>query len=263
MKIERLQYVPYFANSTSEAHVHHQLLYRCKAPPGVDAAQLFDPFLNYAGEECYLEETHQLPSHFCSELIYAWNRGGKPFYLPANVGIPLGETKDEYFVLEIHYDNSDLLDNLTVESGVSVLYSPKVRPLESSILLVGAGNFGLYIVPPKSVDFEMGGLCSSDCTKDMLSDKGATKIIAANLHAHMATHKIRLRHFRGNKELSWILSDDNYDASFQIMRHLNNPVRVMPGDQLGVECVMKSRNKTVLSGFSTRDEMCFCIFIFR
>lgn len=92
MKIERLQYVPYFADSTSETHAHHQLLYRCKAPPGVDAAQLFDPFLNYTGEECYLEETHQLPSHFCSEMIYAWNRGGKPFYFPANVGIPLRET---------------------------------------------------------------------------------------------------------------------------------------------------------------------------
>ena len=48
----------------------------------------------------------------------------------------------------------------------------------------------------------------------------------------IAGRKLRLRHYRGDKELPWIANDGNYDFDYQQDRPVTNEVKVLPGDHL-------------------------------
>ncbi|OXA57895.1 MOXD1 2 [Folsomia candida] len=74
---------------------------------------------------------------------------------------------------------------------------------------------------------------------------------------------MRIRHFRGNSELPWIINDENYDFNYQTNRRLPKPVTILPGDQITAECVYDTNwkgGKSVIGGQSTDDEMCM-VFI--
>ncbi|CAL8085804.1 unnamed protein product [Orchesella dallaii] len=250
-------YSGYFANEESERHVHHQMVYRCRGPPGKDASTYFNQFVGHPGEECYVEEVHAIPTSFCLELVGMWGVGQRGFEFPETVGFPIGDAANEFFMLETHYDNPEERGDIIVENGIEIMYSPKLRPTEGSMVFLGTSPLGLYMVPPRSQNFNIVGTCSSYCTKSMIP-VGGMEILGTILHSHMTTKQIHFRHFRGNKELPWISSDDNYSYSFQHFRVLPEPVKVLPGDQLATQCIMSTTDKdnTTLSGFSTRDEMC-------
>jgi len=250
-------YSGYFANEQSERHVHHQIVYRCIGPPGKDASTFFEQFIGHPGEECYLESNHAIPTSLCTDMIGMWGVGQREFEFPETVGFPIGLETNEYFLLESHYDNPEERSDLVVENGMEFMYTPKLRPIDGSMIFIGTSPLGLYMVPPRSENFKIVGTCKSDCTKSMIPI-GGMEILGTILHSHMTTHQIRFRHFRGNTELPWISSDDNYSYSFQRFRVLANPVKVKPGDRLATECTMSTtnRNYTTLAGFSTFDEMC-------
>jgi hypothetical protein len=44
---------------------------------------------------------------------------------------------------------------------------------------------------------------------------------------------MKLRHFRGTKELPWIANDETYDFDYQDNRNLND-IMIMRGDQLAL-----------------------------
>lgn len=91
--------------------------------------------------------------------------------------------------------------------------------------------------------------------------KDGIKISAVLLHSHNAGFGVRLRHFRGQKELPWILWDDNYDNYVQPTRALREEVRVLPGDQLTMECHYKTNETTLQSSFATSQEICNAILL--
>ena len=75
-----------------------------------------------------------------------------------------------------------------------------------------------------------------------LPEEGVT-VFAVLLHTHLLGRQIRLRHIRnGTEVLPYIVRDDNYDFSYQRMRHVP-PRKVMKGDQLTVECVYNSTDR--------------------
>jgi len=63
----------------------------------------------------------------------------------------------------------------------------------------------------------------------------------------LIARKVKVRHFRDNKELEWIENENNYDFNFQSFRYLDPMVKIISGDQLTVECSYDSmhKNKTV------------------
>ncbi|ODN05531.1 DBH-like monooxygenase protein 1, partial [Orchesella cincta] len=248
----------YLPNELARRHVHHQLVYRCIAPEGMDSATLFEQFTNHPGEECYLNDNHVLPTVFCREMIHMWAVGGRPSQLPDEVGIPIGLTQNEYYLFESHYDNPDVRSDLVIESGVDFQYSPQIRRDEGMIIFNGYSVFGGFAVPPQSSDFPIAGHCSPDCSRSMLSEVGSVDIFGVTLHAHVSSRRLRVHHFRGNRELPWVINDDNYDFNYQQLRFLPNPVTIQPGDQLTTRCSYDTtwKNGSTVSGFSTRDEMC-------
>ncbi len=113
-------------------------------------------------------------------------------------------------------------------------------------------------------DYIVSGHCSPACTEAFLPEDGIT--IFNNLfHAHLAGRKLKLRHFRGNEELSWVDVDEYYDFDFQQNKPLSKPRKIQRGDQLTVECTYdstKNDGKAVIGGLSTHDEMCEAILYY-
>lgn len=60
------------------------------------------------------------------------------------------------------------------------------RPKEGGLIFVGAGVLGLYLAPPKTPKFNVAGVCSSECTRQMIP-KAGVNILATMLHGHAAS----------------------------------------------------------------------------
>jgi hypothetical protein len=249
---------PVLRTAAAIRHTHHFVVYRCSVPPGITAKELYDEFSDVPGDDCYTAEAmEKRPTQFCDTVLYVWGAGGKDFFLPEHVGYPLGEEPEEYYMLEVHYDNPHEQSNVRFETGVELYYTPKLREHEAATMTVGHTVIASLVIPPKSEDFMIVGHCSSECTSEGLPKEG---INVFNLlqHTHLTGRKMKLRHFRNGTELPWISSDDSYHFNYQKNRPLKEEVKIYPGDHLTFECNYNTmaKSKVTIAGYSTSDEMC-------
>jgi len=93
------------------------------------------------------------------------------------------------------------------------------------------GNDGL-IIPPNTQKFVYIGHCGPACTEKL--DPPGISIFCVLLHAHIFATKLKLRHFRNDKELPWIAHEDKFDFNYQLPRMLDEERRVVPGDRLTI-----------------------------
>ncbi|CAG7816338.1 unnamed protein product, partial [Allacma fusca] len=239
-------------------HVHHINIYGCKSSkdsvPDPDA--LFGQLAGKPGQDCLNEGIIQDIQANCNEDVYAWSLGGRMLVFPENVGFPLGEDEHEYFVVQYHLDNNDKLDT-TIETGLTIYHTEKLRQHEAGILSVGYEAPSI-IIPPDTKSWTVSGYCIDECTKTL--PKHGIHLFNVNLHAHASGSGMSLRHFRGDAELARIVQDDTYDFRYQENRPLHHPRKVLPGDELKLECTYDTTWKdpagVVIGGRGSHDEMC-------
>lgn len=238
---------------------HHLILHKCLKNPQDDLE--LDP----RGGECfddYDDGTNgnmSLAMEHCSTLMYVWARGGKPLFLPENVGILMSGKPDEYFVMEIHYDNPNTDAGVSYDTGLRVFTTQDLRNESAGVLTVGNGVDYQMVIPKESENFVSVGHCASQCTSSKFPPEGIN-IFNVLLHSHLAGRKLKLRLFRNGTELPWISYDRNYDFNYQQNRPLLSELKLLPGDHLTYECTYTTtwRNpaSVTLGGLSTRHEMC-------
>ncbi|CAL8076546.1 unnamed protein product [Orchesella dallaii] len=249
-----------FPTEQDRRHVHHLVLYRCFAPPGVEAETMFEGLARSGGNECYVTvEPDTVGARYCGEVIYSWAVGGKAIFFPDHVGLPISEQGTEYFMLETHYDNPNQLTNLRVGLTLETYYTNRLREHDAGCLWIGEWSPAAtsIIIPPNSLSHVTMGHCAPGCTQRFFKED--VNIFAFLQHTHLAGRGVRALHFRGEKELPWIVYDDNYDFNFQQFRILRKERVVKPGDQILQRCVYETTNtngSVVEGGFSTRQEMC-------
>ena len=246
-------------SANSLQHTHHLTMYRCKAPAGVDPDALFGPLVGTEGGECFVPVEEQvIPIDLCRDIMYVWAVGGNRMIFPHNVGYPLyvGGAA-EYMMVEIHYDNPELREGVRFESIIEVFNTPQLRANEAALAVLAHSITFSHIVPADTESYTTVGHCSSRCTQEVLPPEGIN-VFNVLLHAHKAGRQLRLRHFRGRRELPWVVSDDNYDFDFQQNRPLGREVQILPGDHLTTECGQETlvRDGVIMSGLGTTDEMC-------
>lgn len=252
-------------NSTMQ-HVHHFGVTRCHPPRGgsQSAFEMFDRFVNTPGGNCLgltvgvAGAVGALPIQYCTELNHAWGIGGLAHFHPPHVGFPF--ESEEYYMLQVHLDNPSLLSNARVNFSVDFFYREDVRQNQGGLLSIRHEIPGLspsFLIPPYSIDHQIHGICGSDCTRDMIPPKGIY-IYGVFLHTHDTGRRIRVRHFRGYQELPFIAADGNFFPTYQPVLNLPQERKILPGDQVIVECVFDSTlaNGTVVGGFATSQEMC-------
>ncbi|CAL8068072.1 unnamed protein product [Orchesella dallaii] len=250
-----------FPSERDRAFVHHAVLYRCFAPPGNNPDDFFQNAVNSEGSECYLlSQPNPLPTTYCRELVHVWGVGGKPFFFPEHVGIPMSENGSEYFMFQIHYDNPESLSGRRVAVAMEAYYTNSLRENDVGAIFIGALSHAstTVMIPPSSLAHQIVGHCAEGCTRKMFP-LGGVSIVAAFLHSHISGRGLRVLHFRGEKELPWVNADDNYNFGFQQTRILNEERKVIPGDTLMTRCVYETTNRNgsaIVGGYPTRSEMC-------
>ncbi|XP_062387512.1 DBH-like monooxygenase protein 2 homolog isoform X2 [Sardina pilchardus] len=224
--------------------VHHLLLYKCL------------PHVN----ETFQEQCYTNPKHgACFQIMAAWGVGGGDFEVPEHVGIPIGgDEGDCMYRLEIHYNNPMMIEGRVDNSGLRLHYTSQLRKHDAGTLQAGLAVAPGYSIPPNTTSFHTYGVCDlSANTKDM-------QVFATGLHTHLAGRKVRVGHFREDKQIGFLAFDDHYDFEFQEIKNLGKIKTLKMGDSLVVECTYDTSNRTGLTwgGLSTQEEMCLVFVLY-
>nr|XP_018667907.1 DBH-like monooxygenase protein 1 homolog [Ciona intestinalis] len=238
----------------NERFVHHMLLHLCTKNEK-------DVTLLNTNHECYRLTS---PADFsdCVQIIAAWAVGGGPHILPPHVGYPLGNTSEPvYAMLEMHYDNPNLISGVSDQSGMRIYYTPELRQYDVGILTIGQiVNSYSNIIPPTISSFKHYGDCPAECLETVMDEIGVDhiKVVGGFLHSHLLGRKLRVRHLRNGTELPNILRDDSYDFDYQEGHSLTEEVIIRKGDALQVVCDYDSSGRSTYTtvGLATENEMC-------
>ncbi|CAH1250474.1 MOXD1 [Branchiostoma lanceolatum] len=238
----------------NERLVHHIVLFQCKHDGNESLAHLSGPRCNVVRNALDCR-----PGRF----LLAWATGGNDLSLPEDVGLPVGDDDGDVLILDTHYDNPHLRDDLYDSSGIRIYYTPVLRTHDGGVIQIGAKVRPTMMIPPGAERFNVYAHCSSSCLKEALPEDGVT-VFASFLHTHLAGRSIRDRHFRNGKELKPISSNDAYDFNFQQTTYLKPYVKLLPDDTLRLECgyETKNRHNMTYGGLGTWDEMCMDFLLY-
>ena len=69
-----------------------------------------------------------------------------------------------YFMLETHYDNPAIQQDLVDTSGIRIFLTDRLRQHDTGMILVGTEVNFLHMIPPFQDNFQTLGRCTSECT---------------------------------------------------------------------------------------------------
>ncbi|XP_035703186.1 DBH-like monooxygenase protein 1 isoform X2 [Folsomia candida] len=251
-------YEVYF-QAQAKQYAHHASVLSCTPPSGASADQFFS---QYADQEydCYYTDKY-FPTEHCKFFEFQWTLGGVPTYFPEELGVPIGEQKDQYYMTMFHINNPLKENGLEFRLGFNLFYTQQLRKHDIGFLQLGLNSSRAYslTVPPNSAKYVLSSHCPGDCTK-ILPTSGI-QVFVYLLHFHLSGKKMKIRHFREGVELPWIGYDGNYDTNFQMSRMMRKHVTVLPNDHITVECEFGTKEKwlngsTVIGGRGIGEEMC-------
>nr|XP_039261995.1 DBH-like monooxygenase protein 1 homolog [Styela clava]XP_039261997.1 DBH-like monooxygenase protein 1 homolog [Styela clava] len=232
----------------NEKNVHHLVVFLCedfrdqsKLGKDVECFSEMNPF--WAG---------------CSKMFAGWAVGMSNFRFPIEAGYPIGgKDGPKYVLLETHYDNPDLEPDIIDSSGVRFYYTENLRKYDAGLLTISQSIQGIF-VPPNAERFRINGYCSNECFSQGFdgTDVEETTVFSVTLHGHLTAKSMKLRHFRGKKELEPIAKDDHYDFDYQESQFMD--VKIRKGDSFIMQCDYDTIGKTNVTtgGLGTRNEMC-------
>ncbi|XP_064397923.1 DBH-like monooxygenase protein 1 homolog [Halichondria panicea] len=247
-----------FITEGNVANVHHILIYECDTLNST-----------HVGESgvCRGEVSDTVADCRGTSLLSGWAVGGTEFYYPSGVAYPIGGGGPRFLVMETHYDNPQMRSDIVDSSGLVFSYTSTAPTFEAGILQIGYTVSPNHVIPPGASIFNTFGECNEKCTSMYFPSTGIT-VFSNVLHTHLAGVGVTLHHYRrldqdsstcsALEELAPIEDNPSYDFNYQQSTLLPNPITVLPGDSLRLECSYntENRNSTTLGGPATMDEMC-------
>ena len=144
----------------NEPFVHHMSLFTCNHP-NVDQ---LEKYLNSEGYDC--TDTSNMPQDFkhCFNPHFIWAVGGEPVILPISAGFPIGADEETtYMILQIHYENPELINNRMDSSGLKFYYTENLRKYDAYALTLGSTFDFRLIVPPNLNRIQTTAHCDPKC----------------------------------------------------------------------------------------------------
>ncbi|CAL8067984.1 unnamed protein product [Orchesella dallaii] len=214
-------------NDYALEHTHHFIIFKCVPPSGQNADEVFGPFVNHTGSNCYAPSQEQeLPVNYCLQhYLFVWAKGGHRRF----------------------------------KTGARISYTNNLREIEAGMLTIAHEVHVSLAVPPNQKNYIVAGQCGSKCTELGVIEEDGINVFNSLLHAHLSGKTMKLRHLRGEEELPWFDFDNHYGFNFQQNKPLLEPKKIMKGDHLTIECTYNNvwnKGKIVVGGLSTREEMC-------
>lgn len=195
-----------------------------------------------------------------STMLAGWAPGDIGLELPENTGMPIfGQGQAKSIIIQIHYHNPNLKENLMDSSGYELFFTFKPREFEMAVLQVGDPFRELSGTPVGEGLSQWTFECDTTCSTLALGDESVT-VVQESLHMHT----------KGVRMVNELVRDGEviHTASVEVFEFEQQgsylvpmqPYQVQPGDTFRTSCYY--RNGTEF-GSGSRDEMCgTCCFPF-
>eukprot|EP01063_Lacrimia_lanifica_P015456 TRINITY_DN2220_c1_g2_i1.p1 TRINITY_DN2220_c1_g2~~TRINITY_DN2220_c1_g2_i1.p1 ORF type:complete len:591 (+),score=167.62 TRINITY_DN2220_c1_g2_i1:63-1835(+) len=241
----------------SGARLHHAVLKSCKAPPGTP-------------EALKIMETELRPRHEGADgdgadcpIFSAVGPGNPNMVVGHDMGMRVKETtagwQMRYLWFEYHMDNPRNAA-FTSTPMLNLTFTSKLRAREGKMVVLGdaaimMGRLGQVITPGEHT-FQVD--CRKECTKDWAE----ATLYQVLLHMHQSGTHARLVQKRNGEVVRTIVDRQFYNFDTQPMVVLNEPVTVLPGDELSVLCKYHNQGQGDLEfGDASSDEMCMAFVL--
>lgn len=202
----------------------------------------------------------------CSALIWPWAVGAPELVMPPGVGFPMGGQgkAKNWLVLQAHYYNPDLHENVRDSSGVRFSFTEDLRPQEAAISFISSGSRS-YQRPPMPAgekNYELSPfIIPSSCTVDAFATP--ITILGVGNHMHLAGLRTTMELQRDGVNLGPMRSEKYYDFNHQS----SEPSffrTLLPGDQINMHCHFDTSSHTedVSFGEGSNQEMCLATLFY-
>ncbi|XP_033749716.1 dopamine beta-hydroxylase-like [Pecten maximus] len=230
--------------------MHHIVTYACS--PEVELDDLVNPLntpyvCGMAGEER------------CQEIISLWSVGIPGFCHNENAGFKIGPNGYKYASMQMHWNNPLGKENYTDSSGMTLFYTPVLRPYNLGNLLIGEN---LFQIPPGETRYVVDSECSSICSAQFMND--TINVISGMNHMHYMGRQMTTYLTPAGGDMQAIMHDEQYSYDNPMVYTFQTPLQVRPGDVLKTRCSFTSSHKvvTTTSGEATSQEMCYAFLFY-
>eukprot|EP01084_Bolivina_argentea_P258652 436143_1 len=194
-------------------------------------------------------------------IFAEWSVGEEAFWFPENVGLEIGGLGQEsvhYVLLQTYYDNP--FDNLeqSKSAGLRLFFTPTLRAMSAGILKIGVQQSSNSLYIPPGMDSVVNiGYCFESCLKSGVSNQGITAF-ANRLNMNLLGSAIKLKHVRNGEELKPLDINAAFSFDFATINVFGEQIKILPGDELMVECRFNSLEKEEMTYFGSTllDERC-------
>jgi hypothetical protein len=234
-------------------YVMHMSVFECKSKHQTN-------FIDDDSELC--SNQHRLQ---CNSLVATWSRGSRGFVYPDDVGYPIDSDRSSLYFLEVHYEPFKSIGGVKLidSSGIRFHLTPIKRKHDAGVLSIGIQAVWTHIIPPGFRKVTSIGYCTGKCNREAFSPEGIN-VVGIQMQTHEMGKSIKVGLVRNGAELPPIAQDNNLDSEYLEYRVLDESVKVMPGDDLMVECAFNSYEKTklTLGGFEPQQEICQAMLVY-
>ncbi|UJR06551.1 hypothetical protein I4U23_010834 [Adineta vaga] len=243
-------------DSANQDLIHHLVLYECDPSVKFDDDKL---------PEGVCDEFYGQVPMCSSNIATAWAIGGDDIVeFPREAGYPVGDDFPiQYYMLQMHYDNSRQTANRTDSSGIRFYIGKELRQYDLGYLTFGTEPDLLALaIPPKVDRFVVDAYCPAEATRNF-PESGIT-VVSAFPHTHLQGLSIRTKLIRNKTVVQDLFNAESYDFNYQFVNRLPKPVKLYRGDEFATRCVYNTMNKNeiTLGGERTKDEMCSHMFAY-
>jgi len=196
-----------------------------------------------------------------SSPIFIWAVGSGPLKLPDHVGFRVGDVSGHYVAVQIHYDNPNNWSGRRDSSGVRMVLTKKLRPIDAGYFVTGVPTVQITL-PPSRPYYEITGSCDTSVLKNYTNGVTEFTFFGSGLHMHtlgrqMYTEQFRKDPLTGNWTRIGTTGCDNY-YSFNDQKMVPLNKTLILGDRFINHCIYDttSRKGTTHGCESTDCEMC-------
>ncbi|XP_033750816.1 dopamine beta-hydroxylase-like [Pecten maximus] len=230
--------------------MHHIILYACPYDVELDdlGNELNSPYVcGMAGEVQ------------CVDVIGGWSVGMPGFCHNGDAGIKIGPNGHKYVVMQMHWNNPLGRSDYTDSSGMTLFYTPILRPYNLGNLMTGEH---IFRIPPGENRYVVESECSSTCSARLMSS--SIYIISGFNHMHYMGRKMTTYHTPAGGVEQAILHDPSFSYDNPVIHTFPTPLEIKPGDVLRTKCSFTSSSKvlTTTSGEATSQEMCYTFLFY-
>ena len=234
-------------------NTHHLLIHSCDWEY-IPAGFRKNRFQTYEHESLECDSPFGDVTGGCGQAVWIWTVGARPQPLPREAGFLVSNTKShgiKSFIVEIHYDNPSLEQNIIDNSTVIFHYTREKRKHDMGMITFGDPSVSAPpIMPGGNQHFQF--TCTKGCSKQW---PHSIHVVGTTLHMHQLGKSATSILHRKNGDVEILGKSEYY--SFENQEIVPTDVVINPGDVINVHCVLRNDgSKPVPFGIGSDNEMC-------